>query len=120
MDFNKFNFDIDINFDENEENEETIKKLFLGKVSFFHHACRIQYQNIISVKLMSSNDPLGPWYSSYSIPGEKLTYLHVKTTILAKKLEGASEKSRSPGGPWGVQPKQTFGKKISCIFRKSQ
>ena len=82
MDFNKFNFDIDINFDENEENEETIKKLFLGKVSFFHHACRIQYQNIISVKLMSSNDPLGPWYSSYSIPGEKLTNLHVKTTIL--------------------------------------
>ena len=54
MDFNKFNFDIDINFDENEENEETIKKLFLGKVSFFHHACRIQYQNIISVKLMSN------------------------------------------------------------------
>ena len=29
---------------------------------------------------------MGPWDPSYSIPGEKPTHLHVKTTILAQKL----------------------------------
>ena len=63
----------------------------------------------------------------YSIPGEKLTYLHVQTIILAQKLlileflEGAAEKSRLPWGPPGrVRPNKTFENHFSCIFRKSQ
>ena len=51
---------------------------------------------------------MGPWDPSNSIPGEKLTYLQVKTTILAQKLwileffwKGQQKKLGTPGAPWG-------------------
>ena len=100
---------------------------FKSKIHFFGENLGVENSDSIFPIFSKNNDPLGHWDPSYSIPGEKLTHLHVKTTILAQKLwileffwRGRQKKVGSLGSPWGVRPKKTFGNHYSCIFRKSQ
>ena len=56
---------------------------------------------------------MGPWDPSYSIPGEKPTHLHVKTTILAQKLWILVGPL---GAPWGVRLKKNIWKSFFMHF----
>ena len=62
----------------------------------YHVSSSCEIQNPIFLKILGVENSeiifdifrkiMTPWDPSDSIPGEKLTHLHVKTSILAKKL----------------------------------